>query len=281
VLANYDYQVPNNDTVPLAGQITQSNKTIDQLWVNKTDNDSGTPAIGGVTAGDVIVGVGKSWVVLSVVDSGDYYKFTVAPAAQGSPTGVSQFSFQTVTPTPIKYAVEVDFNEFKPNVSGLYIQDGPYSSIAVDDNQYGVDLKVQEAEVSDQWEVVAFSGSAAGGGAPVLGDIVYADITNVLEVGYPTFVETAPFGAGVVTPDLEEPFLKRLAVNNNFTLNDPTFNGTCSFYLIVTGGPWTVTLPGNMVFTDGNATINADTNYLLRIERYSATEIVANLVEIV
>jgi len=267
--------------VPLAGQITQSNKTIDQLWVNKTDNDSGTPAIGGMTSGDVIEGVGESWVVLSIVDSGDYYKFTVAPASQGSPVGVSQFSFQTVTPTPIDYAVDVGFNVDPSDVKGLYIEDGPYSSIAVNDNQYGVDLKVQEAEVSDQWEVVAFSGSAAGGGAPVLGDIVYADITNVLEVGYPTFVETAPFGGGVITPDLEEPFLKRLVVNNHFTLNDPTFNGTCSFYLIVTGGPWDVTLSGNMVFTDGNDRIKLNTNYLLRIERYSSTEIVANLVEIV
>ena len=35
---NYDYLVPNNETIPLAGEIVHSNKAIGQLWVNKTDN---------------------------------------------------------------------------------------------------------------------------------------------------------------------------------------------------------------------------------------------------
>jgi len=49
----------------------------------------------------------------------------------------------------------------------MYSADGDYSSITPDDNQYGIDIKVQEATLSLDWDIAAVtggSGSSGGGG---------------------------------------------------------------------------------------------------------------------
>ena len=54
------------------------------------------------------------------------------------------------------YAEDAGYYSAAPNVSGF--AGTTFPPTVLDDNAYGVDIQVQEAEVSDDWELVAFSG---------------------------------------------------------------------------------------------------------------------------
>ena len=159
---NWNYVTPNNETVPLAGEISQSTRLISELWVSKTDNDAGDrgAALLALIPGDIIDGVGVKWSIQSVVDAGTYVAYQVAPAVQGSPAGVSEFKFETTTPTPITHLANLDWWLTQPPniaVKGLFSTTG-LANVVENDTAYGIDLEVQDASVSTHWDVVAFSG---------------------------------------------------------------------------------------------------------------------------
>ncbi|GAG52095.1 unnamed protein product, partial [marine sediment metagenome] len=161
---NWNYTTPNNDTVPIAGAANQSNKTLGVVNFNAEDADAGDKTVGldAVAVGDTIAGAGRTWTVQSIAVNAGVYSFGVSPALQGT-AGLDNFVFSVIVPTPIEYAVDVDYNADPSNIKGLFIVDGAYENITPDDNQYGVDILVQEAVISDQWEIVAVSEGLAGG----------------------------------------------------------------------------------------------------------------------
>lgn len=156
--AEYVYSLPNNVTVPIAGQITHSNKEMGVLSISKTDNlgaDRETELLA-LTIGDKIDGAGGEWVIQSSADNGTYMSFGISPSSQGT-AGTYTFSFHTVTATPIQYGIDTNYYQPYPNIQGLFIADGGYEDIAVSENAYGVDLLYQDAVVSEDWELVAYS----------------------------------------------------------------------------------------------------------------------------
>lgn len=194
---NWNYTKPNNNGAPASGQILHSNRELALFNVHKTDNDAGdrSAELGALTVGDIIDGAAQRWSIQSITDNGAYFTFGVAPAAQGSPTGVQNFDFETVTATPITYGRDEDYWLGNADVDGLFIADGDYADIVPNDDAYGTDLLIQGATVSEHWDLVALSGaSGVGGGAGSFPQIYETDPLaapiTVTEGGPPTALVT-------------------------------------------------------------------------------------------
>jgi len=164
---DWNYQTPNNPTTPTSGQVDHSNKDLDNLLFHKTD-DNGTDRgaeLLALSPGDVIDSGSVIYNINSVTDDGTYVTFSVMPGTQG-PDGVTTFTFETVASVPITGGSDTGYYLGNANVSGLFIADGDYSDIIPDDNAYIVDIEVQAASVSADWDLVALmgGGSSSGGG---------------------------------------------------------------------------------------------------------------------
>ena len=125
---------------------------------------------------------------------------------------------------------------------------------------------------------------AAGAGSEktITFDYLDPDVTDNLTVGYTTDIEADTLTAG--TPKTLDPvctleYFKTLTVDDDFTLNVPTGgNGHCEYVITVdSNGPYTLTKGTNVSLMDGNVTMLSDTEYILNIHRYSATDAVAQL----
>lgn len=155
---SYNYTKPNNETVPLSGQIVHSNKRLDELWISSSDQAGDQYAfLASLTVGDIITQDGTSWSIQNIVDETTYFKFTVAPTTQLSTTGIKTFNFETVTPTPITYGQDIDYWLSNPNVQGLFIIDDEYPNVTPDNTARGVDLTVQEATIPVDWDFLGKS----------------------------------------------------------------------------------------------------------------------------
>lgn len=163
---NWNYITPTNDAIPAVGQIIHSNKSVESFRVNKTDSDAGdrSAELEGLEIGDVIKGAGREWSIQTVVDNGTWMDYAVAPASQGSPDGVQNFIFETVTDTPISYIYDTDYWLAQPAVQGLFGLDIPYDTIVPDNNQYNIDIQLQPYYVSPDWDLMSTSASGSGGG---------------------------------------------------------------------------------------------------------------------
>jgi len=160
---DWQYLTPNNPAIPASGQIIQADKEIASLRVSVDDITSDRGAeLRLMTAGDVIVGPGGlRWSVQVVTDYTTWIEYTVAPAQQDIPDGVGTFTFETVVATPITTVVDPDYFLGNDAVSGLYIIDNG-APVATQD-AYGIDIQVQEANISPDWDMAAVSSSGGGG----------------------------------------------------------------------------------------------------------------------
>ena len=161
--ANYSYQNPQNPQPPDAGESIQSRSNPTLIAFHKTDADGTDRAelLMDLEVGDGIVAGGISWAVQTVTDQGDYVWVSVQPGALiGAGPGLYQFLFSVITPQPIP--VMRDDNYWAPDswISGLLAVDGGTGDVVEDDNAYGIDLMAQEAFVSQDWDLLAYSGSA-------------------------------------------------------------------------------------------------------------------------
>ena len=165
---NWDYDTPPNAEIPPAGTILHGNSTTGELRISKTDDDGAdrSVALENLTIGDGIQGAGMSWIIQSVTDNGTWISFGISPSTQGSPDGVQNFDFETTVETEIPYGQDVGYWTGNDSVSGLNGADTAYVDLTPDDNQYGIDLRLQDFRTSDDWEIVSVSDSAVGS-APV------------------------------------------------------------------------------------------------------------------
>lgn len=162
---NYNYTTPVNNDAPASGTILHSNDISTLMNINKVDSDSNDVSafLEGLSVGDIIEGANVSWSIQAVTDNLTYMSYEVAPGIQDSPEGVQTFSFKTITPTPISYGSEIDYNLGNANIRGMFIVDGSYQDILPDDNQYGVDILFQLTTASLDWDVVATNSGGASG----------------------------------------------------------------------------------------------------------------------
>lgn len=161
-VGNWVYQTPQNAAIPAVGNIIHATKLLDSFRINKTDDDAGDRGteLEALTVGDIIDGAGIRWAIQGIVDNVTWMDFTVSPAQQGA-TGTHEFSFETVTATPITYLEDVDYWLGNANVRGLFGADIAYDDIVPDDNQYGIDMKIVQTDMSPDWDLMAHTDSIA------------------------------------------------------------------------------------------------------------------------
>lgn len=179
---NWNYTRPNNDTVPALGDIAHSNKTLSLLRINSIDNDGGDrlAELQALNPGDIIRGAGMAWSIDSSSTLAGVVTFVVTPAQQGTPTGVQEFTFQTVQDTDILYEQDTDYYLTDTQISGLFSSGG--ADVVADNNAYGIDLTIQDASVSPDWDVLSTTGTSSGTSATDEISLLYKKLAAPLVV---------------------------------------------------------------------------------------------------
>lgn len=162
-VGNWNYVTPAQESVPISGQISHSDRLRDSLRVHKTDADGGDRAaeLAGMTVGDTIEAGGTRWAISAITDNGTWIDFSVAPQNQIA-DGLQPFTFETVTASPITVVADPDFYLGNTDVRPFYSVDG--GARVLTDDAYNVDIQIQEVSVSPDWDVMAISGSGGSGG---------------------------------------------------------------------------------------------------------------------
>lgn len=178
--ASWDYKTPNNDTTPSLGEIIHADKNRGTIHIsNNSTNSDKSAELRALAIGDIIKVNDLDWAIQGITDEGTYVSFTVSPGLQSSSSGVTEFSFESVVQKPITIGRSFDYWASSPyQVQGLLGIDIKHEDIVPDDNAYGFDLKVQRANVSDDWDVVATSVSS-GGGSSETSDAVISTTSGV------------------------------------------------------------------------------------------------------
>jgi hypothetical protein len=196
---DWDYAVQNNVTTVANGQIRQDGQDPQRFLISKTDFNAGdrSAELATLTLGDIIVGdvYASPRAIQSILDNGSFYTFIVAPAQTGAPSGVSEFTFETTTETPITYSEDVDYWLSNPNVQGLLGIDTDYESIVPNETAYGTDILVQYADVPTDWNIVAYSGAGGGGGTTQISGLT-GNVQLVTFGQFDSFVPQNPTGLG-------------------------------------------------------------------------------------
>lgn len=178
---NYNYTKTNNATSPIIGQITHANKDLSSLLINYTDNDSNNneAMLTGLTVGDFITIAGTQWSIQNILYLSTYVDFTIAPARQSVGNGITEVEFETTIPTAISYGEDESYWSGNTNINGVFGIDTGWEDAILDDSQYGVDILVQEAYISPDWDFISTAGD---GGGSVTNNAIWGtiegDITN-------------------------------------------------------------------------------------------------------
>lgn len=157
----WDYTMPNNNGVPLAGDIIHSARELSSFRISKTDNDLNdrSAELLALNVGDLIDGVSLTWNIQAITDGGSYVELTVAPAQQDLLSGAdTTFTFSTNAATPITHVMDPNYWDNPP--TGVATVRGFYSTTTIEDaiyntNAYGVDITGQKVGASDDWDLQA------------------------------------------------------------------------------------------------------------------------------
>jgi len=217
---DWDYQTPQQDTIPASGEAMHSVRSPQSIWIHKTD-DGGTDRsvdLATVNAGDTIGHPdGTSWEVTSVTDNGTWIDFGVIPLTLALP-GVVTLTFTVIGAQPTDYVYITDHYLSNPDIQGIIAADSTNPILTQD--AYGVDIQLQEADISAHWETVSTSAAVSaltagsegitGTGTPtkmpvftgskVIGDSNLTDTGTAVTSAVEIYVPTANIGNG--TPKL-------------------------------------------------------------------------------
>lgn len=155
--ALYNYFLNDgNSQAPGSGQITHAANAPGFLLVSATDNGGNSiyDALAALTVGDKIETQGIEWAIQSVVDNTTYFTFGISPAARLSVAGLYTFSFKQSVEVPLTLHNDVDYFADNDAVKGVYTTGG-IASVVLNDNAYSMDLLIQRAVRSEDWEVIA------------------------------------------------------------------------------------------------------------------------------
>ncbi|RLA58610.1 MAG: hypothetical protein DRQ78_11710, partial [Epsilonproteobacteria bacterium] len=211
----WNYTTPNNVTPPSTGGAIQASKLSDVISFHKTDNQGGSRGaeLLALSVGDVIDSGNIRWAIQNITDNSTYVSFDVSPALQDS-AGVKTFTFETVVAVTLSYEVDNDYWIPFPNTSGLFIADGNHDDIVPDNNAYGIDVKYQELNMSDDWDILAVSSVSGGsGGGSDLSIIKYREPMNtglhaggIIVKGIGDLDVDIALGDGIIVDATTDPF---------------------------------------------------------------------------
>lgn len=225
--ANYNYQLTSTLTAPANGYINHAKSNTNILYIPKIDADAidqyqSGYALYNLDIGSHITISTMKWAVQGITDMGTYLEVYIAPAIRLSTGGLYNCSFEDPNTTTLTYHREVNYNLGNPNVRGLFVADGNYIDIVEDDNQYGVDLLWQPAHMTDDCDILAYSGGdllTAGSGAS-LQEQINALEKKVEEHEFETYTSASDLGPSLSLAEIqsvvpaEHPY--------RFLIKDPT-----------------------------------------------------------
>ncbi len=224
----WDYSTPKDPSAPANGEIIHADNQSTELLINKTDDnatDRGAELLA-LNNGDKIDISDVSWTVQSVTDSGGYVTISVTPATQSSSQGIKDFTFSTTTATAIGYDKETAYYSGNANVRGMYIADGVYGDIVPSDDAYGVDIEVQNATISDDWDIVTSTQAGSTSSSKYYGYVTQADTLDIPDTftSIGIFDKSVPNGSYVVGYSLTYTLNSTSnALVHRFALNDGTW----------------------------------------------------------
>jgi hypothetical protein len=201
------------------------------LRFHKTDQNGDQSAqLATMTVGDTIEGAGVRWSISAIVDNGTWIDFTVAPQQQGTPDGIQDFVFETVTATPITVVADADYYVPFPGVEPFYSVDGAARILTQD--AYNVDILVQAVAISPDWDIAATSSGGGtgggGGGAETFTQLSDTPQSYAGHGGKVTGVKQDETGLEFIQPDGSDTFVQKagdtmtgpLTVDANVTAPD-------------------------------------------------------------
>jgi len=255
---DYNYQKPSNWSAPLSGQIVHAGKRLQVLSIHHIDQDSidRTTFLNSLVVGDIISVGDTNWSIQNNVDIGTYNDISVAPALQASVSNIQTFSFETVTATPISIGIDPNFWSGSTLVKGVYIKNGNWDDAVIDDNQYGIDITVQNASLSPDWDFVTAQGNGGGSDSNTAWGGIDGDILNQIDLQnqFATKLNVSGFTGYTATTETRltgiEDDVDYISGITDTKLNTSIFNvytGTTAPILnsAVTGG---TSLGGNSIF---------------------------------
>ena len=110
-----------------------------------------------IVAGSTIemVTTGYEWEVLSASKTGSVYTFTVNPSSREK-EDTSNFKFTYTTAATVNYVYQTNFYSPTAQILGIYSTTG-LTGITTNSNAYGVDIKIQQATISDDFDFLAYT----------------------------------------------------------------------------------------------------------------------------
>ena len=159
-----------NDLPTSNGQMIQSNQDRSILRINRADADAvlQNTLLGNLSAGDIISTPEIQWSLqASGVPIDNYWEFKISPATQKTVLGRQDFDFETTTATNITY--QRDIAGAVTGSEGFISLDGDTAGLIYNNDQFGVDILVQDASIPTDWDFMSYSGSAGDSGTSLQG----------------------------------------------------------------------------------------------------------------
>ena len=151
--------INSNTNDPLAGEAIFRNSAV-EIRVNHVDDNgiNQRTDLEAVDVGGSLSFAGIIWTITAISDQTDSVSYTIAPN-QGRPNaGLQTLEFKWGTADPVPFGQDLDFYLGNDNIQGFSITKYPPTEEELNANGYGVDIFVQEATVSEDWELVSYSG---------------------------------------------------------------------------------------------------------------------------
>jgi hypothetical protein len=147
--------------IPLSGEIRQLQTNASFFTINYIDADAvdRTAEIGTLDDGDQFEINGVIYYITEISLEATYAEIVVTPEVIAT-NGLTNITFTEFGETPINWVDITDHYVGNDAVNGFFSSTG-YGNAVEDQNAYGIDIFVQEAFFSPDWDVVAVSGNTS------------------------------------------------------------------------------------------------------------------------
>ena len=159
----YQFNITQADIPAIPGQLVWYAQEPDFLRISTTDDDSidRSALLGALTSGDTITISGRPQLVVSTeeVPAQSYWRVeTIGVSLSGVGEGRQQIDFLLNSTATVTNVEIINHYAANPDVIG-FVQVDNYDpgSAVLDQNAYGVDVEIQDAVISECWEVMAYS----------------------------------------------------------------------------------------------------------------------------
>ena len=210
VVVNYDYDTPNNSGNPASGVAQHANSNQGFIRFNSTDSDATdrTSLFQSLSPGSTIAFGSYTYTVLSITDETLYWNVEISPATQNFPDGVYAMTFTYASAAQVDYQREDDYWGSNPNVASAYDPAGDYGTAIGGtwlNHQHPVDIEIQSITLSENWAILAATGTSGAGGGGGGDPYILPVATDSTLGGVKSSASIAVDGAsGVATVDRTE-----------------------------------------------------------------------------